>query len=151
MGMTIDEFRKLNSSSMTRGALNAGSGFNTAHDPNETANQYTDRLEAWKKSKGLPLDVSSPAKAPAPAVAPQASSAAASVEAPMAGLTAIDPGTSQTQASGMAMGGAGGTMLEPGPDPMTGVASGALGQLRNLGRRTPPMDTYALAGLKKIY
>ena len=93
-------------------------------------------------------------KAPAPAAAPARPAPAAPppVDAPLAGLTAIDVGTSTSQqAPPQAAGGMGMGMMEPEPPSPTGVESGMIGQLRALGRRSLPMESYALAGLKKVY
>lgn len=136
------------SSLTTGGALDAGSGFNRSFGAGETNEQYKARLEAWK-NRGKTS--TTPPTAPRPASAPTASS---TTEAPLAGLTAIDVGTggAQTSQTGAiaGMGGMGG-MLEPEPASPTGVLSDSISALRALGRRTPPMDTYALAGLKRIY
>ena len=94
-------------------------------------------------------DVEADGKPPAPS-APRTAGAPTG-EAPLAGLTALDVGTQtpQTPQSG-AVAGMGG-MMEPEPPSPIGVATGGIGELRNLGRRTPPMESYALAGLRKIY
>lgn len=114
------------------------------------------RVESAFKKKAPAPAAPSPRPAPAapkPAPKPAAAAPPPPVEAPLAGLTAIDVGTTSTQQApaapqveGMGMG-----MMEPEPPSPTGVESGMIGQLRALGRRSPPIDTYALAGLKKIY
>lgn len=140
------------SSLKTGGALDSGSGFSRSFGKGETNEQYAARLEAWKNSKKTPTASTPTASAPAAAPRPAAGlTPSPAPEAPLAGLTAIDVGVGgqQTPQTG-AVTGMGG-MMEAEPVPMTGVASGAVGQLRNLGRRTPPIESYALAGLRKIY
>lgn len=138
------------SSLTTSGALDEGSGFNRSFGAGETNDQYAARLEAWKNRGKAPT---APTTSLAPRPAAPAGAAGTTAGAPLAGLTAIDVGTggAPQPTTGAVAGMGTGGMLEAEPDPMTGVASGSIGELRNLGRRTPPMDSYALAGLKKIY
>lgn len=129
-----------------------------AENPNDYSRLRTQKtdaeIRAEEESRGYFRDK----KASTPAAAPQAAAttplapatAPAPTDAPMAGLTAIAP--EPATASSMPMlGGGGGAMLEPEPPAPMGVATTALGQLRNLGRRTPPMSQYAFSGLKDIY
>ena len=70
----------------------------------------------------------------------------------MAGLTAIQPTETQAQMPApIAPGGEMGMVAAPEPPAPTGVATVALGQLRNLGRRTIPSEGAVFQGLKRIY
>lgn len=131
---------------MTQGALNPGSGFDRTWGVGQTEGEVLGRLNDWKRSRGIedPSAAKPAAPSPVPAAVPP-------VSAPLAGLTAISAGTS-TQGGAPSMGStvSGSGMLEPSDSAMS-VATDALGQLRNLGRRTLPVEGYALASLKKIY
>lgn len=139
MGMTVEEFRKLNKESITGGALNSGSGFDTSYHPEETADQYTARLEAWKASHGQ----GSPATQGLAAAAPSGGA-----DLPFSPITA----------SGGSMG-VGNAQSIPGPTIMGGMEPGGgfieggqvAGQLRALGQRRPPDMSMALAGLSRAY
>ena len=96
-----------------------------------------------------------PVTVPAPAMpnpAASMSSAPPPPSAPLAGLTALDPGGSDTLTMPPPISaGAGSTASEQEAAPMLGVATQALGQLRNLGRRTYPSMANPLAGLGRVY
>ena len=147
---------------MTQGALNPGSGFDRKWGVGKSEGEVLDRLEAWKRSKGITSSTGSPAAAPRPPAAapksavPTTTSTAPSIPSqvgdPLAGLTAISPDTTKTDMPMLPTGEASGAMgIGPEMEPMTGVASEALGHLRALGRRTPPINTASFAALKRIY
>ena len=136
---------------MTQGALNPGSGFDRTIGVGGTEQELLNRLEAWKKSKGIASSTGG-APTPTPRAAPSAPALPPQIEGPLAGLTAVAPDTEKMDMPTLSAGsGGGGATMMAEMAPMTGVASEALGQLRALGRRSPPMNTASFAGLKRLY
>lgn len=108
------------SSLNTSGALDAGSGFDRAFGAGETNDQYSARLEAWKKSK-------TGAKPSTPSAPPAAPSAGGG------GAVAAPPAASEGAAP--AMQGLMGAMESPD---QTAVLSGANALKQGLGQRIYP-------------
>ena len=144
-GYQDSEFNAWYGKNMGAVAANAGSGGDWGR---------VESAFGKKKAAAPPPPAPKAAAVPAPrAPAAPVMPPAPAVNAPLAGLTAITAGTgteTQQAPAPQAAGGMG-MMMEPEPPSPTGVASGSIGALRALGRRSLPMDTYALAGLKKIY
>lgn len=117
-----------------------------------------DRDEAPATRRVAPAPTPTPAPRPAPvaptprpAPAPSTTTTVATTEAPLAGLTAISPGSETIQMPGTEQTVDTGDGEITPPQPVTGVASQAIGQLRALGRRTFPMSSAVFTGLRSIY
>ena len=88
------------------------------------------------------------AQAPTPVSVPQVTA-----PAPIGATPTPTPSTTPVTNALSGLSGAvtGAASLGGGEEGGDAVASSAMGALRNLGKRTLPMDSYALAGLRKVY
>ena len=106
----------------------------------------------WNEDAAPAAPLTPVAPPPAPVATPEPVTAPAGpTGAPFPITAGAETPAPVTQAASAGLAGA--TPFMGGGDEGGGgtVASTAMGALRNLGRRTLPMDSYALAGLRKIY